>query len=79
MDHVQRNFAVNTFSVIEAAREAVAVFEQLPATASRTFIYTGNFLNEVVLLPVVGYGLTKAATAQLIHAASKAYKDRGFR
>lgn len=76
---VQRDFAVNTLSVLEAAKEAVSVFEQLPPTTSRTFICTGNFLNEVVFLPAVGNGMTKAATAQLIHAASKAYKDQGFR
>lgn len=79
MEDFQRGFAVNTFGVIEAAKEAVAVFEQLPDTASKTFIYTGNFLNEVIFPPAVGYGITKAATAQLIRALSKAYKDQGFR
>jgi hypothetical protein len=79
MEDVRHDFAVNTFSVLEAAKEAVAAFEHLPPTASRTFICTGNFLNEVIFFPAIGNGMTKAATAQLIHAASKAYIDQGFR
>lgn len=79
LSDLQRDFAVNTFSVLEAAREAVAVFEQLPSTASRTFICTGNVLNEVPIMPAVGNGMTKSATAHLIDAASRAYKDKGFK
>jgi hypothetical protein len=56
LSDLQRDFAVNTFSVFEAAKEAVAVFEQLPPTASRTFICTGNVLNEVPIMPAVGNG-----------------------
>jgi hypothetical protein len=79
MDTVKRDFAVNTFSVLEAIKEALSIFERLPPTASNTFILTGNILNEAVFLPVVGYGLTKAATAKLIQSASRAYSDKGFR
>jgi hypothetical protein len=79
MTDVQRDFAVNTFSVLEATKETVAVFEQLPSTASRTFICTGNILNEFPIMPAVGNGMTKSATAHLIDAASRAYKEKGFR
>ena len=79
MSNVQRDFAVNTFSVLKAAKESVSVFEQLLPIASRTFICTGNILNEFPIMPAVGNGMTKSATAHLIDAASRAYKDKGFK
>lgn len=79
MSDIQRDFAVNTFSVLEAAKESVSVFAQLLPTASRTFICTGNILNEFPIMPAAGNGMTKSATAHLIDAASRAYKDKGFK
>ncbi|KAK9772816.1 putative Fungal-specific transcription factor domain-containing protein [Seiridium cardinale] len=75
----QRDFAVNTTSVFAAAQQAVLGFQELPESAARTFIYTGNCLNVSPILPLTDAGVGKSATAHLIHSASEAFKDRGFK
>ena len=70
---------VNTISAFAAAQQAVKGFAQLPDSASRTFIYTGNALNTTVMLPLLDLGVGKAATAYIIEIAAKAYKDRGYK
>ena len=70
---------MNTSSVLAAAREARAVFADLPATASRTFIYTGNRLNIAPIAPLLSLGIGKSATAHLIASASEAYASKGYR
>jgi hypothetical protein len=42
IDEVKREFAVNTFSSLLAAQEAVKGFKRLPSSASRTYIHTGD-------------------------------------
>ncbi len=74
-----RDMAINTNSVLEAAKQAVLSFDQLPSSASRTFIFTGNILNTEPILPMLSMGMGKAATAHLIFNASMAYKDKGYR
>ena len=49
---LQAEFAVGTISPLLAAQEAVKGFRQLPESASKTFIFTGNALNSDKL---VGY------------------------
>jgi len=71
--------AVNTASVLVAAKQAVHSFEQLPTTSSRTFIFTGNILNTEPILPLLSPGMGKSATAHLILNASRAYSDRGYK
>ena len=75
----QRDMAVNTGSVLVAAKQAVLSFEQLPGTSSRTFIYTGNILNTEPILPLTSLGRGKSATAHLILNASVAYRDKGYK
>lgn len=72
-------FAVNTFSVVAAAELAVKRFAILPHIASKTFIVTGNYLDETPRTQVVGYSMTEAATTNLIHAASEAYEGKGYK
>jgi hypothetical protein len=74
-----RDFIVNTTSAFVAAQQAVLAFEQLPESASKTFIYTGNITNVVPLAPVLDLGVGKSATAHIIQSAAAAYKDRGFK
>lgn len=74
-----RHFIVNTTSAFVAAQQAVLAFEQLPESASKTFIYTGNITNVVPLAPVLDLGVGKSATAHIIQSAAAAYKDRGFK
>ena len=74
-----RDLNVNTTSPFVAAQQAVAGFAQLSASASKTFIYTGNILNNTVILPLLNLGVGKAATAHIIQSAAAAYKDQGFK
>lgn len=74
-----QDIAVNTASVLIAAKKAVQGFQQLPSTVSKTFIYTGNFLNKEVLPAFLSQGMGKSASAHLIAVASKAYAAKGYR
>lgn len=74
-----RDFIVNTTSAFVAAQQAVLAFEQLPESASKTFIYTGNITNVVPLAPLLDLGVGKSATAHIIQSTAAAYKDRGFK
>ena len=66
-------------SAFVAAQKAAAGFAQLPADASRTFIYTGNILNTDIIPGFIALGVGKSAGAHMMWAASAAYKDRGFK
>lgn len=70
---------INTISAFVAAQQAVKGFEELPDSASKTFIYTGNALNTMVMAPLVTLGMGKSATAHMIEVAAKTYEDRGFK
>lgn len=64
--------------MLVAAQQALAGFAQMP-NASKTFIYTGNFLNVEVMAPLLSNGIGKSATAHLLKAASEAYREKGYR
>jgi hypothetical protein len=74
-----RDIATNTTSVLAAAHQAVIGFQDLPDTASRTFIYTGNCLNVSPIIPLLSLGMGKSATAHLIANASQAYRNQGYK
>ncbi|KAH8700948.1 hypothetical protein BGW36DRAFT_425747 [Talaromyces proteolyticus] len=74
-----RDLNINTTSAFVAAQQAVNAFEMLSSSASRTFIYTGNLLNTAPIASLLDLGVGKSATAHIIHSASIAYKDRGFK
>ncbi|KAK9350048.1 hypothetical protein V1523DRAFT_420987 [Lipomyces doorenjongii] len=74
-----RDLTINTTSVFVAAQQAAEGFAQLPDSASRTFIYTGNICNTMVIPPLMDLGVGKSATAHIIQAAAGAYKDREFK
>ena len=74
-----RDLNVNTVSPFVAAQQAAAGFAQLPASASKTFIYTGNILNTVIIPSLLDLGVGKTATAHIIQSAAGAYQDRGFK
>ncbi|KAJ4415142.1 hypothetical protein N0V82_007512 [Gnomoniopsis sp. IMI 355080] len=71
--------ATNIAGPLFAAQEAVKGFKELPETASRTFIQTGNKLNVVPAPPVLTFGMGKRAAAYMLECASIAYKSEGFR
>jgi hypothetical protein len=70
---------VNIHSAFVAAQQAVSGFAQLPASAARTFIYTGNVLNVAILPKFISQGIGKSGAAHMMWAASDAYKDRGYK
>ncbi|KAK9384490.1 hypothetical protein V1515DRAFT_541865, partial [Lipomyces mesembrius] len=74
-----RDVTINVTSAFVAAQQAAFGFAQLSASASRTFIYTGNILNITILPSFLDQGVGKSAAAHMTWAASAAYKDRGFK
>ena len=79
MTDLTRTLAINTLSAYAAAQQAAVAFADLPESASRTFIYTGNITNVSPIPAILDSGIGKAATANLIHTAAEAYKDKGFK
>uniref|UniRef100_A0A0D2Y6D0 Uncharacterized protein n=1 Tax=Fusarium oxysporum (strain Fo5176) TaxID=660025 RepID=A0A0D2Y6D0_FUSOF len=53
------NTAINIHSAFIAAQQAVTGFAQLPESAARTFIYTGNILNVTILPKFLDAGVGK--------------------
>ena len=76
---LENDTAVNIFSAFVAAQQAIRGFAQLPPSASRTFIYTGNILNVTTLPKFLSQGIGKSGAAHMIWTASEAYRDRGFK
>ena len=74
-----KDFNINTVSAFVAAQQAATGFAQLPDSAAKTFIYTGNILNTAIIPPLLDLGVGKAATAHIIQSAAAAYKDRGYK
>ena len=74
-----RSLNISTTSAFVAAQQAILGFEHLPEDASKTFIYTGNFLNTTTMAPLMALGVGKSATAHIVQHAASAYKDRGLK
>jgi len=80
-ENLVRDFAVNTISPYIAAYEAAKAWETLDKDTKKTFIYTGNILNTVVLpIPMLtDAGMGKAATAYWIGVADANFAAKGYR
>lgn len=74
-----RDLTINTTSAFSAAQQAALAFSQLPSSASKTFIYTGNILNTTTMAQFLDLGVGKSATAHIIQSAAAAYADQGFK
>lgn len=74
-----REFNINAQSGLITMQQAVEGFKQLPPSASRTFLFTANALNEVMLEFVITFGMAKNAVRYMVEAAGIAYRDAGFR
>lgn len=79
LDDFVRDTNVNTISAFAAAQQAVLGFNELPDSASKTFIYTGNCLNTMTMASLLVGGVGKSATAHIIQSAASVYADRGFK
>ncbi|KAG4257782.1 hypothetical protein FPRO03_13668 [Fusarium proliferatum] len=73
------NTAINIHSAFIAAQQAVTGFAQLPESAARTFIYTGNILNVTILPKFLDAGVGKSGAAHMMWAAADAYKSKGYK
>ena len=80
LEDFKKDNNINITSAFVAAQQAVNGFVQLPDSASKTFIYTGNILNTgVIVPPLLDLGVGKIATSYIIQSAAAAYKDRGYK
>lgn len=79
VENFTRDFTINTTSAFVAAQQASRAFGNLPETASRTFIYTGNITNLSPIVSLMDLGVGKSATAHIIQCAAEAYKDKGYK
>jgi len=72
---------VNTVSPYVAAQQAVIGWETLPKDTKKTFIYTGNAQNALVLpVPLMlNLGVGKSASAYWIGVADTLYSAKGYR
>lgn len=70
---------INIDSDFVAAQQAVLGFGQLPSSAARTFIYTGNVTNVAIIPKMLSLGIGKSGAAHMIWSASAGYKDRGYK
>ena len=70
---------VNTTSVYAAAFQARDCFAELPASAPRTFIYTGNMLNKGPQVPLLTLGVGKTAAAHLLEYLATSLAFTGFK
>ncbi|KAH4954096.1 hypothetical protein HBI78_230480 [Parastagonospora nodorum] len=78
---VTKDLNINVVSPYVAAQQAIAAWETLPQDAKKTFIYTGNVLNELIVpIPMfLTLGIGKAASAYWVGLADTLYKARGYR
>lgn len=76
---LSRDTTINVHNAFVAAQQAVSGFSQLPTSAAKTFIYTGNILNVGIIPKFLTQGIGKSGAAHMIWAASDAYKDRGYK
>ena len=79
IDDFEKDLTINTTSAFAAAKRAVQSFGKASADVPKTFIYTGNFLNTEVVVPLFSAGVGKSASAHLLAACSLGYRDRGYR
>lgn len=75
------SMAVNIASPYEAARLAIKGFASLPASAAKTFLFTGNPYHRQLQPTNVALGIGKTGTAYWIETAAKTteYQKQGFK
>jgi NAD(P)-dependent dehydrogenase (short-subunit alcohol dehydrogenase family) len=81
-----KDLNVNTVSAYAAAQEAVKGWDSMAgqqhaAVGKKTFIYTGNMLNQTVApVPLfLTLGVGKSASAHWVGLADALYRDKGYR
>jgi hypothetical protein len=70
---------INTVSLYATVKEALAGFDKLPSSESKTFLYTGNILNVSPSPMFTTLGVGKTASAYIIEVASGSYGRKGYK
>ena len=73
------DLAINTTSAYAAAYEALISFQFLPSAIPKTFIYTGNILNEGAIPGFLTLGMGKTASAHMIELGDQLYRHQNIR
>lgn len=73
------DLAINTTSAYVAAREAMISFKALPSGSPKTFIYTGNVLNEGPVGGFLTLGMGKIASAHMVELGDQLYREQNIR
>jgi hypothetical protein len=78
---VTKDLNINVVSPYVAAQQALVAWETLPQDTKKTFIYTGNARNEMIIPmpPMLNLGVGKAASAYWVGTADTLYKAKGYR
>lgn len=78
---MMESLAVNIASPHEAARLAVKGFAKLPASAAKTFMFTGNPYHRELQPTNLALGIGKSGTAYWLETAAKTpdYTSQGFK
>jgi hypothetical protein len=79
LDEFVSNLNVNLISPYAVLQEAISGFRTLPSSVLKTFIYTGNCLNNVVMPVLLHLGVGKEGAAHMIESAVQGYGKEGFR
>ena len=80
-ENLVSDFNVNVLSPYIAAQQAVLGWEKLPKEIKRTFIYTGNVMNTLIIpmAAAVNLGMGKSASSYWVGLADTLYKAEGSR
>lgn len=62
-----------------AAQEALKGFAELPESTPKTFIFTGNALNQIPIPTVFPFTSAKRTASTLIEYGANAYGPKGYR
>lgn len=82
LDKFESDLNVNSVAVYAAAKEAVSAWDSLPEGTKKTFIFTGNILDQALLVANPSFldlGVGKAASAHLVSFADAVYAEKGAR
>lgn len=72
------DLTANVISGYLAAQEAVNGWETLPDGIPKSFIYTGNALNQANISAIPSLGMSKMAAHYFIEAAINDYSGKGY-
>ena len=78
-DAFAEGLTINATSLFVALQETKKAWESLPKDAKKTFIYTGNALNEKPLPPMLVLGVGKTAAAYLLETCAMDYQEKDWR